>query len=275
MTTPSQVLTIYKWHVIISSVLDASLLSSVKCILLSRSTILRQWKMSEILVDLAFLPKTCARCNPPKTDMKPEHLITGKGELQGQKTPLSGPKLGIPIDASNARELIWAWLMQHARRLKRIVRECDTTWLKGRNWRSLFTYSYFASKVGKCALWVLDVWCFSRFPRENRGEKVKWRWFFGLNTEAYRSKQIFDIWTEVWSGQRNRLKYVISTQAAPWRFKGRWNHCERSVTQKVEAIFVVLPHVAVNSQNTPTCLRYGLMSPMTCSHRTMVVEQIS
>ena len=157
-----------------------------------------------------FLPKTCARCNPPKTDMKPEHLI----RLQGQKTPLSGPKLRIPIDASNARELIWAWLMQHARRLKRIVRECDTTWLKGRKWRSSFTYSYFASKVGKCALWVLDVWCFSRFPRENR------RWgFFGLNTEAYRSKQIFDIWTEVWSGQRNRLKYVISTQAAPWRQK--------------------------------------------------------
>ena len=33
--------------------------------------------------------------------------------------------------------------------------------------------------------------------------------------QAYRSKQIFDIWTDVWSGQRSRLKYVISTQAVP------------------------------------------------------------
>ena len=42
--------------------------------------------------------------------------------------------------------------------------------------------------------------------------------FFSLNPpsfQAYRSKQIFDIWTDVWSGQRSRLKYVISTQAAP------------------------------------------------------------
>ena len=38
-----------------------------------------------------------------------------------------------------------------------------------------------------------------------------------FGTQAYRSKQIFDIWTEVWSGQRSRLKYVISTQAVAWR----------------------------------------------------------
>ena len=64
----------------ISSSLDASLLSSVKCILVSWSMILRQCKVSEILVDLALFQKKHGQlykvqpCNPAKTDMKPEHL---------------------------------------------------------------------------------------------------------------------------------------------------------------------------------------------------------
>ena len=32
---------------------------------------------------------------------------------------------------------------------------------------------------------------------------------------AYRSKQIFDIWKDVWGSQRSRLKFVLSTQSAP------------------------------------------------------------
>ena len=54
-------------------------------------------------------------------------------------------------------------------------------------------------------------WLKAHFPDENSTI------FFveSPNFQAYRSKQIFDIWTDVWSGQRSRLKYVISTQAVP------------------------------------------------------------
>lgn len=186
--------------------------------------------MSEILVDLAFLPKTCARCNPPKTDMKPEHLITGKGGFRGREFQLTPPTLGswFGLGWCNMQDA-WSALCESA------IQRGSKAETEGS-----FTYSYFASKVGKCALWVLDVWCFSRFPRENR------RWgFFGLNTEAYRSKQIFDIWTEVWSGQRNRLKYVISTQAAPWRQKEDEITVKGRSRRRSKLFFVELPHVAV------------------------------
>jgi hypothetical protein len=54
-------------------------------------------------------------------------------------------------------------------------------------------------------------WLKAHFPDENSTN-----FFVGSpNFQAYRSKQIFDIWTDVWSGQRSRLKYVISTQAVP------------------------------------------------------------
>ena len=33
-------------------------------------------------------------------------------------------------------------------------------------------------------------------------------------TQAYRSKQIFEIWADVWVEQRSRVKFVLSTQAA-------------------------------------------------------------
>ena len=33
------------------------------------------------------------------------------------------------------------------------------------------------------------------------------------DNEAYRSKQIFDTWADVWASQRSRVKFVLSTQA--------------------------------------------------------------
>jgi len=68
-------------------------------------------------------------------------------------------------------------------------------------WNPLFPQGRFATQKG-VDLGLVDATC--KTP-EAHCARVRYN--------AYCSKQIFDIWTEVWSGQRNRLKYVISTQA--------------------------------------------------------------
>lgn len=68
-------------------------------------------------------------------------------------------------------------------------------------WNPLFPQGRFATQKG-VELGLVDSTC--RTP-EAHCSRVRYN--------AYRSKQIFDIWTDVWSGQRSRLKYVISTQA--------------------------------------------------------------
>ena len=143
-------------------------------------------------------------------------------------------------------------------------------------------------KWGKCALWVLDVWCFSRFPRENRRWDLQFvkKWNEGDSlastprltapsrslTFGQRYGVVNEIDWSMWFPHRQH-------HGGKRKMKSLW----KVVLQKVEAIFcgastcscAPIWQVDVNSQNTPTCLRYGLMSPMTCSHRTMVVEQIS
>lgn len=182
-----------------------------KCILLSRSTILRQWKMSEILVDLVFLPKTCARC----TVQPPKRRASGaENSTLRIKTPNSNWRLQplgswFGLSWCNMQDA-WSALCESAiQRGSKAETEgvCLRTPISRAKWESV-----------RFECWMFDV--FQGFQEKIEGETCNlWneRWFFGLNTEAYRSKQIFDIWTEVWSGQRNRLKYVISTQAAPWR----------------------------------------------------------
>ncbi|CAE7947537.1 TNXB [Symbiodinium sp. KB8] len=68
-------------------------------------------------------------------------------------------------------------------------------------WNPLFPQGRYATEQG-VALGLLDSTCRTS---ELHCARVRYN--------AYRSKQIFDIWADVWASQRNRVKFVLSTQA--------------------------------------------------------------